>query len=488
MTASVAGANAFPGRRGLTLSARRRAGRQEHPSCLSAVDALLADRFDGEPGAGAVLDTARLRAYSAFDAAGADEAADRLAASLFAGEAIAGLAVEQLLRPADVRDLAFELTESSGHGTLAAGLVELYLRAASTPLLLSLPPLFAVETAMRLLVTFGLVNEISLWSRPSRALECLVSLGDEEPSRRTRAAARWALGGNSGVNASRRAQIHSAAVLRFGRPDAALVARVVPETRAAASAFLAEAAASLSPLLERAMLLDSSAERERQLVKGAERRLTTLGFDLHDGPIQDVLALAGDVSRLRDEMHPFVVEPHREKAIAELDDMHRRLVDIDRELRELAHSLESSSAVNRPIEEVLHREVETFAERTGIATRVDIVGNAFLTASQRMALFRAVQEALTNAREHSGASRIEVSLRCRRSWTELRVADDGCGFSVEHGVASAAKRGRLGLIGISERVRMLGGTFRIDSAPGGPTVLFISLPRWEPLETSTAAT
>ena len=77
-------------------------------------------------------------------------------------------------------------------------------------------------------------------------------------------------------------------------------------------------------------------------------------------------------------------------------------------------------------------------------------------------------------------------LRCRRAWTELTVADDGCGFSVEPGLARAARRGRLGLIGIHERVRMLGGTFRIDSAEGGPTTLTVTLPRWEPLDPAAA--
>jgi two-component system sensor histidine kinase DegS len=302
-----------------------------------------------------------------------------------------------------------------------------------------------------------------------------------------RVAARHALAGAVGVTASRRSQILAVPVLRFGRAEAALVARVKPERRAGASAFLAEAAISLSPLLERAMLLDRNAERERQLVKGAERRLTTLGFDLHDGPIQDVLAVAADVRRLRDQIYPFLAEAQRDEAFTDIDEIGNRLVELDRDLRELAHSLESTSAVNRPIEEVLHREVESFAERTGIEALIEVTGNSFLSASQRMALFRAVQEALSNAREHSGATRVEVSLVCRRSWTELRVADDGRGFRVEHGLASAAKRGRLGLIGISERVRMLGGSFRIDSAPGGPTVLLVSLPRWEPLDPASPA-
>ena len=243
MTASVAGADAFPGRRGLTLSGRLRARRQEHPSCLSAVDALLTDRFDGEPGAGAVLDTARLRACprSRLPAPTRPPTASPHRSSP-ARRSRASPSSSSCGRP------TFAISRSSSPRTRLRHAGRGSRRALPPrgvdPLLLSLPPLFAVETALRLLVTFGLVNEISLWSRPSRALECLVSLGDEEPSRRTRAAARSALGGNSGVNAARRAQITSVAVLRFGRPDAALVARVVPETRAAASAFLAEAAAS----------------------------------------------------------------------------------------------------------------------------------------------------------------------------------------------------------------------------------------------------
>ena len=57
------------------------------------------------------------------------------------------------------------------------------------------------------------------------------------------------------------------------------------------------------------------------------------------------------------------------------------------------------------------------------------------------------------------------------------------GFEVERALAKAAERGRLrlGLVGIAERVRMVGGTFELESAPGGPTTLKLTLPRSEPL-------
>jgi hypothetical protein len=58
------------------------------------------------------------------------------------------------------------------------------------------------------------------------------------------------------------------------------------------------------------------------------------------------------------------------------------------------------------------------------------------------------------------------------------VTDDGAGFNVERTLVRAARSGRLGLVGMAERVRLLGGVFDIDSAPGAGTTISVSLPRW----------
>jgi signal transduction histidine kinase len=73
-------------------------------------------------------------------------------------------------------------------------------------------------------------------------------------------------------------------------------------------------------------------------------------------------------------------------------------------------------------------------------------------------------------------------VRAGRGAVEVMITDNGNGFEVEPALARAAQHGRLGLVGIGERVHMLGGTFEIDSAPGGPTTLRLALPRWEHLE------
>ena len=207
-----------------------------------------------------------------------------------------------------------------------------------------------------------------------------------------------------------------------------------------------------------------------------------LGFDLHDGPIQDVLALAADVRLLQQQVYPFVLEEYRDQASGRFDDLTSRLTELDRELRELAHSLETKSVISRPLGEILHREIDTFSERTGVAATLEIRGEAdSLSSGQRITVFRAIQEALANIREHAGATTVAVRVRARRSAIEVQVSDDGMGFEVERALAKAAQRGRLGLVGIAERVRMVGGTFELDSAPGGPTTLKLTLPRWEPL-------
>jgi signal transduction histidine kinase len=272
--------------------------------------------------------------------------------------------------------------------------------------------------------------------------------------------------------------LRSAAVHRFGEPYAAVVGRLGSVDPQVADAFLAEVTAALSPVVEREQLLEHSVERESVLVGAAERRLMRLGFDLHDGPIQNVLALAADVRLLQRQVYPFVLEGYREQAFGRFDDLTARLTELDRELRELAHSLETKSVISRPLGEILHREIDNFGERSGAQVSLEIRGDPdSLSSAQRITVFRAIQEALANVREHSGATSVVVRLRARRSAIEVQISDDGMGFEVERALAKAAQRGRLGLVGIAERVRMVGGTFHLESTPGGPTVLKLTLPR-----------
>ena len=428
-----------------------------------------------------VLSDAR-RVHAGYDD---DEVGDGLASVWYAATAIVELGAALELDEADVRGAGAAIAEACALPLSAARYV-LFREVVGSPRLLELPPLVAIELQLGLLFGLDVLADVSLWTRTSSGLECIVALGaDVRPSRRVRAEAKATLRGRSRLSLLGGSQLRAAPVLRFGEAFAAVVGRIGSVEQSVADAYLSETAAALSPVIERERLLEHSASRERTLIASAERRLMRLGFDLHDGPIQDVLALAGDVQLLQKQVYPFILEDYREQAHGRFDDLSGRLVELDRQLREIAHSLETKSVISRPLGEILHREIDTFAERTGIQTELEIRGDPdSLSSAQRITVFRAIQEALANVREHAGATHVTVRVRARRSAIELQIVDDGMGFEVERALAKAAQRGRLGLVGIGERVHMVGGTFELESQPGGPTTLKLTLPRWEPLSSS----
>jgi signal transduction histidine kinase len=98
------------------------------------------------------------------------------------------------------------------------------------------------------------------------------------------------------------------------------------------------------------------------------------------------------------------------------------------------------------------------------------------------------QEALTNVQEHARAGRVVVQARHTGAKITVAVGDDGRGFDVAHGSARAARRERLGVAGMHERIGLLGGTVDVESRPGGPTCIVAAVPEWRPDAPGTGAT
>jgi signal transduction histidine kinase len=378
----------------------------------------------------------------------------------YAGDLLVCLAVERAWKAEDVRVVVAKLgslLESSTEATAAQVLVW-SLRA---PQLSELPPRVGLEVQLSLLVALSPAVEASLWSKDDAGRpECLVAVGATATTRRFRTAAAELLDGRRAQ--AGRGLIVGAPVRRWQTPWAALVVRTgSPET---SMAWLEETAEAISPLVEREFLLQRGAAREHALVTASERRLSRLGFDLHDGALQHVAALRADLRQL---------QAHH---------LDHRVAELDRVLRELAHSLEPASLMRRPLERIVDAEAGALRERTGIDVRTHVAGDfGAMTQSQKIALVRVLQEAFTNIREHSNATVVDVEVIGSRSSVDLRIQDNGDGFEVTRTLQDAAQRGRLGVVGSSERVRLLGGSFDIGSRPGGPTSVMVTLPRWQPL-------
>jgi|SRR5579859_3831012 len=211
----------------------------------------------------------------------------------------------------------------------------------------------------------------------------------------------------------------------------------------------------------------------------SERRLLRLAFDLHDGPLQELVVLAEEIRLAARQIDGVVPEADRARVRGRFQDIEARLAALEESLREIAHGGRlASSVAQEPLEETVRAEL-AMVEKTGIEVDFSSEGDfEQLTDSQKIALLRVVQEGLTNVRKHSGARSISVVLKGTPEATELTIRDDGRGFDVQ-----ALGGDRLGLAGMSERVRMLGGEVEIVSIPEKGATLFARLPQWRPPST-----
>ena len=122
--------------------------------------------------------------------------------------------------------------------------------------------------------------------------------------------------------------------------------------------------------------------------------------------------------------------------------------------------------------------VENFSQRTGIACALSVGERELaLPKAHASAIFRIVQESLTNIAKHADASRAEIALERDEDELVVRVADDGVGFSPQ----APRKPGSLGLFGLRERASLMGGEASIISAPGEGTTIVVRLPVEAPM-------
>jgi two-component system sensor histidine kinase UhpB len=127
----------------------------------------------------------------------------------------------------------------------------------------------------------------------------------------------------------------------------------------------------------------------------------------------------------------------------------------------------------------LQKHCATFAQRFGVSVdcqAVGLNGVARLPVKIETALYRIVQESLTNAVRHGQAQSIQVLVQRKESAVLTVIEDDGCGFEARDWRVRCLADDHLGLLGIEERAALFGGTLRVESRPGSGTSLFVEIP------------
>jgi signal transduction histidine kinase len=422
-----------------------------------------------------LIEAAELRARALANAGGHCDESRRAAALDFVAGVATALTLDPDVEPAEVTEVVAQAAAGIGIARGAANLA-VFQRALASPEANELPPRLAYWFVLQLLVELGPAEAVSLWTSATQSrIECVAAAGEAARSRRLRVAARALLDGRESLVADHATHVRGVAVARWDRPHAALIARGRPEASARLAVYLSEAAAAFSRLFESERLFERNEDVERLIVAASERRLTRLGCDLHDGPLQDIVALADELRRARAQVSSVLDVDLAARVDGRFDDLEARLVSLDQGLRDISHAIRSTHAVERPLEEALRAEIDALERAGTMQARLTIDGDVSgLTASQRIVLFRVVQEALSNARRHSGATSVRVRVRSSARYVSVTIADDGLGFDV----AAAKRSGRLGLTGILERVRLLGGDIEIQSGAGCGTRVRATLPRW----------
>ncbi len=259
-----------------------------------------------------------------------------------------------------------------------------------------------------------------------------------------------------------------------GQARCAYVAEDITERRRAET-LLRQAHESLEHRVqERTSELVNATQRARVLaqrlyeVQEAERR--QLAQDLHDEIGQALTALKLNLQQVeRDHLGP-TTGVELQESIGISDQLLARV-------RSLALDLRPSLLDDLGLVPALRWYATRQAERMGWALQLDLPdGMPDLLAPRSIACFRVVQEALTNVARHAMAKEVSVTLAVQEGQVRVVVHDDGCGFDIEAMRASAQQGRSMGLLGMEERISLVGGTLRVESTTGEGTSVVFSIP------------
>lgn len=213
------------------------------------------------------------------------------------------------------------------------------------------------------------------------------------------------------------------------------------------------------------------------MTEGQEAERTRLARELHDGPVQDLIGLGQ-----RAELAQRLVE-RGELAEAEglLDDLRDAELETVAELRRLIGALRPSYLEDLGFIPALEMLVRRVAEQTTARVTLEkICGDQRLAPEVELAAYRIAQEALNNALQHAHAQTITVRVRCDDDGLDLSVSDDGVGFELPPRPDLLTQARHFGLMGMRERATLLGGSFRIHTAPRKGTRVTVTLPAQPP--------
>ncbi|MGO9246855.1 MAG: histidine kinase [Verrucomicrobiia bacterium] len=225
-------------------------------------------------------------------------------------------------------------------------------------------------------------------------------------------------------------------------------------------------------LLEQSRLMQEQLRQlTRQLLLAQEEERKKISRELHDEIAQTLTGINVRLAALKTSA------THNTKGLQNKISSAQRMVEKSVDIvHRFARELRPTVLDDLGLIPALHSFVKGFSKQTGVHVRLTIfAGVEKLDNARRTTLYRVAQEALTNVARHAQASVVDVSIEKLSNRICMKIKNDGKSFQVDR-VLQAGKNKRLGLLGMRERVEMVGGSFSVESAPGKGTTICAQIP------------
>jgi signal transduction histidine kinase len=215
---------------------------------------------------------------------------------------------------------------------------------------------------------------------------------------------------------------------------------------------------------------ESAEEFSRRLISQQEAERKRIARELHDGLGQEFIIIS---NRARRGLKSADVEQARGQLEAIVEASTRALGNV----REIALDLSPYHLEHFGLCATIRSMAQRLAEDAQLDMSLELADvDARIDKQAHIHVFRIVQEAVTNIVKHARATRATVAISEKETSIEIRITDNGTGFSVAGGGEAPSERGGMGLPGLAERAKLLGGAFTIDSVPGRGCAVTVLLP------------
>jgi PAS domain S-box-containing protein len=213
----------------------------------------------------------------------------------------------------------------------------------------------------------------------------------------------------------------------------------------------------------------------RQFLLAQEDERKRISRELHDVIAQTLTGINVRLANLKTDS--TMLPADRQQNIARTQQLVEEAVNV---VHQFARELRPTVLDDIGLIPALHTFMKGFKAETGIQVSLSaFAGVEHMNGDKRIVFYRVAQEALTNVSRHARASRVEVSIRKLDGAICMKIKDNGKGLPAEN-ARNAKKNQRLGLLGMTERLEMVGGTFAIASVPGKGATITAKIPFSKP--------